>query len=212
MGGRQSGGGVVARKTDLRRSPSTPASRDAIPAYRRLGPDSGSGWESVGDGRFLLMGGRHSGRTVVARKANRRKSPSTPASRDAIPAYRRWGPDSGVGWENAGDGRRFVMDGQTLYGVATIPLIVGLIQVAKYTGLPTRLAPVLALVLGVAAGILSVCSTTAAHSAMNWPCGVVLGLSFGLAAAGFYEIGKTQVQTYQDRGTIAAPHKQIGAP
>jgi hypothetical protein len=105
------------------------------------------------------------------------------------------------------------MDGQTLYGAATIPLIVGLIQVAKYTGLPVRLAPVLALVLGIAAGILSVYSTTPAHAAVNWPAGVVLGLSFGLAAAGFYEISKTTVQTYQERGTIpATPPKQIGAP
>jgi hypothetical protein len=105
------------------------------------------------------------------------------------------------------------MDGQTLYGAATIPLIVGLIQVAKYTGLPVRLAPVLALVLGVAAGTLSVYSTTPAHAAVSWPAGVVLGLSFGLAAAGFYEISKSTVETYQDRGVIPPPPaKQIGAP
>ena len=104
-----SGRAVVARKTNPRTSPSAPASRDAIPAYRGCGGAGWrNGWEDVGDGRFLLMGGRRSRCAVVARKARPRKSPSTPASRDAIPAYRGCGgPDGGMVGRTWGMGGAF---------------------------------------------------------------------------------------------------------
>ena len=70
-------------------------------------------------------------------------------------------------------------------GVAVVPLIVGLVEVAKGLGLSGRWAPLLALGLGLAVGL-------GAHAALGVPGGAawtqatLSGLAFGLAASGLY--------------------------
>ena len=61
-----------------------------------------------------------------------------------------------------------------------VPVIIGLVAVATRVGLPTRFAPLLAVVLGV----LSM-----------WVSDVTLlqGIIFGLSSSGLYDVAKTTI-------------------
>jgi len=62
---------------------------------------------------------------------------------------------------------------------AIVGLIMALVQLAKETGLPARFAPLLALVLGVGAGVFFVAPGDYAQ-------GVLSGVVLGLSAVGLY--------------------------
>jgi uncharacterized membrane protein YGL010W len=64
--------------------------------------------------------------------------------------------------------------------VALIPVITALVQVAKQMGMPSRYAPIPALVLGIAAGVLYV-------SPSDIGDGVLIGVVLGLSSMGAYE-------------------------
>ena len=64
--------------------------------------------------------------------------------------------------------------------VALIPVITALVQIAKQTGMPRRYSPLLAIGLGVAAGIVYVAPG-------DIPTGVLVGLVMGMSAVGVYE-------------------------
>lgn len=64
--------------------------------------------------------------------------------------------------------------------VALIPVITALVQVAKQAGMPRRVSPLLAIGLGVAAGITYVAPG-------DIPTGVLVGLVMGMSAVGVYE-------------------------
>jgi len=66
-----------------------------------------------------------------------------------------------------------------IYNVAIIPLIVGLVELAKKLGLPDKFAAVLSAVLGVVIGLVYVAPNDPAK-------GVLIGLSMGLSASGLY--------------------------
>lgn len=68
-------------------------------------------------------------------------------------------------------------------GVATVPAIVALVNLAKGLGLPARLALLLAVVLGVALNLAG--WAWADHS---WFSYANSGLLLGLAAAGLYDL------------------------
>jgi hypothetical protein len=74
----------------------------------------------------------------------------------------------------------------TLVGVAAVPLIVGLVQVAKGVGLPDRWAPVGAIVVGLA---LRIGWELTQPTPELYPA-VVGGLALGLAACGLYSGAK----------------------
>lgn len=71
------------------------------------------------------------------------------------------------------------MQGVEVYGVAIIPVIVGLIEVAKIGGLPKRYAPILAVVLGLLAGIVYL-------EPESIKGGILQGVAVGLASVGLY--------------------------
>lgn len=71
------------------------------------------------------------------------------------------------------------MQGMEIYGVAIIPVIVGLIEVAKRAGLPKRFSPILAIALGILAGIVYLESGSIKE-------GVLKGIAIGLASVGLY--------------------------
>jgi hypothetical protein len=71
------------------------------------------------------------------------------------------------------------------YGVALIPLIIGLVEVAKQVGLPSKLAPALAVLLGLGVGFVMQTSGPAESS--------LKGLMIGLSASGLYSAGKTML-------------------
>lgn len=70
------------------------------------------------------------------------------------------------------------------WGVLLVPLIVGLVEVAKRSGLPVRWAPLLAVALGLGvAGVVSY--RRELGPALLW------GLALGLAACGLYSGART---------------------
>ncbi len=74
-----------------------------------------------------------------------------------------------------------------IYDVAIIPLIVGLVELAKKLGLPDKFAAVLSAVLGVVIGLVYVAPDDPAKA-------VLVGLSMGLAASGLYSGVKNTVE------------------
>lgn len=70
-----------------------------------------------------------------------------------------------------------------IYGVILVPLILGLVEVSKRVGLPTKWSPVLAVVLGLLAGIMLLFPEDLRQ-------GVVVGLALGLSATGLYSGAK----------------------
>lgn len=68
-----------------------------------------------------------------------------------------------------------------------VPVIIGLVEVAKKAGLPTRLVPVVDLVLGVAAGLIYIAPSDPKNA-------VFYGLMMGLTAAGLFSGVKNSLQ------------------
>lgn len=67
---------------------------------------------------------------------------------------------------------------ETIAGVSAVALIVGLVQVAKRLGLPSRFAPLLSLLLGIALVSLGLKGISAAS--------IFSGLIVGLSASGLW--------------------------
>lgn len=65
-----------------------------------------------------------------------------------------------------------------IYDVALIPATMGLVDVAKRAGLPSKYAPILSLGVGIALGI--------ATSLDNLQKGIITGIAIGLSASGLY--------------------------
>jgi len=61
-----------------------------------------------------------------------------------------------------------------------IPAITGLVAVFKKIGLPSKYAPIIAIVLGIGLALLQELSVT----------GLMLGISYGLTSMGLWEVGK----------------------
>ena len=74
-----------------------------------------------------------------------------------------------------------------IYNVAIIPLIVGIVELAKKLGLPDKFAAVLSAILGVVIGLVYVAPE-------NPPKAILVGLSMGLAASGLYSGVKNTVE------------------
>ncbi|HLS36340.1 MAG TPA: hypothetical protein VK061_08895 [Bacillota bacterium] len=70
-----------------------------------------------------------------------------------------------------------------VYGVAIIPLIIGLVELLKRFGLPKRVLPIASLMFGVIAGVVYI------HP-MNVKAGILVGLMLGLSASGLYSSTK----------------------
>lgn len=98
----------------------------------------------------------------------------------------------------------------TLYGIGAVPLIVALVEVIKETGLPARLAPVAALLLGIVAG--EAAQATLTHPV--WIQGGVIGVAAGLAASGIYSGVSAFVQPKETilSGTISTPVSVLSMP
>lgn len=71
---------------------------------------------------------------------------------------------------------------EIIYGIAVIPLIIGLVQALKQVGLPDQFAPLASIGLGLALAIAQILT-----GAEMTPLAVVLnGIAYGLAASGLY--------------------------
>jgi hypothetical protein len=101
----------------------------------------------------------------------------------------------------------------TLFGLTIIPAIVGLVQVAKDIGLPSRIAPAAAVVLGVLFGLAQLYATTE-----TWIPAASLGIAFGLSACGLYDTARTLIPALTGDGspspetTTHTPPTPVSAP
>lgn len=66
-----------------------------------------------------------------------------------------------------------------VYGVALIPLIMGLVELIKWFGFPKKLLPLASLIFGIVAGIVYV-------NPSDLKGGILVGLMMGLSASGLY--------------------------
>jgi hypothetical protein len=72
-----------------------------------------------------------------------------------------------------------------LYGVPVVGLVMALVKIAREVGLPTKFAPALAILLGLAGGM-----GIAYQNGNDLVAGAVIGLVIGASAAGFYDAAK----------------------
>lgn len=70
-------------------------------------------------------------------------------------------------------------------GVSIVALIIGLVKVARETGLPSKYAPALSILLGVTFGV-----SAALYASSAVYVGVIGGIAAGLGASGLYDLGK----------------------
>lgn len=66
----------------------------------------------------------------------------------------------------------------TAFDIALVPVIIGLIEIAKQVGLPAKWSPVAAIIIGIIVGCVYVADSPAE--------GILVGLTMGLAASGLY--------------------------
>ncbi|MGG4396086.1 transposase [Paenibacillus thiaminolyticus] len=71
--------------------------------------------------------------------------------------------------------------------VMIVAVIVGLVEIAKGLGLPIRLAPVLSIILGIAAGVVYLAPG-------DLKIGVMYGIICGLTSCGLYSTGKSALR------------------
>ncbi|WP_434564892.1 hypothetical protein PQ689_00285 [Thermoanaerobacterium thermosaccharolyticum] len=74
-----------------------------------------------------------------------------------------------------------------VYDVSLIPLIIGLVEVVKQIGLPKKYSALVALVFGIALGILYIAPGDTLK-------GILLGTAMGLGASGLYSTTKNTVE------------------
>lgn len=78
-----------------------------------------------------------------------------------------------------------------LYDVVILPFIIGLVQVLKKTGLPTRFVPVVSIFFGALIGVIYLSPQDIAQ-------GILVGTAIGLSASGLYSGTKTVVEKSDD--------------
>lgn len=76
-------------------------------------------------------------------------------------------------------------------GIIIGPIIVGLVEVFKRTGLPNKYAPALAVSLGLLAGISAKLGGEVDGS---WPFFITIGIMEGLVSSGLYSGVKTTLK------------------
>jgi len=88
-------------------------------------------------------------------------------------------------------------------GLPASGVIVALVEGAKRLGLPARWAPLVAVLLGLACGVLAYLGTVA-PSVHRWYEAVGGGVILGLSAAGLYSGAKATASPHKDDGMDSA--------
>lgn len=90
-----------------------------------------------------------------------------------------------------------------LFGFPLSVLIIGIVAVCRYEGLPSKWAPGLSLLLGIAGGEAAQAHIWQTHGHPDWVFGAIAGIALGLVASGLYSHTSVFVAT----GTIEKPDK-----
>lgn len=72
-------------------------------------------------------------------------------------------------------------------GMALIPMIVGIVEILKRTGVPKRLLPLSSLILGIGSGVFFLYPT-------DLKMGIFTGIILGLSASGLYSGTKNTIE------------------
>jgi hypothetical protein len=97
------------------------------------------------------------------------------------------------------------MNSQELFGIFVVPAIIGLVEVCKDLGLPTKAAPALSVLFGVLAALAQLFS-----GQWPWIQAAVCGIALGLSACGLYAGVKTVLPIPQPSNPI--PHTPNPTP
>lgn len=73
---------------------------------------------------------------------------------------------------------------ETIVTIATVPAVIALVTLAKDLGLPSKLAPLVSVLLGVGLTVLDALATTGVG---NWYQIISTGIILGLSASGLYD-------------------------
>lgn len=79
----------------------------------------------------------------------------------------------------------------TIYDVAIVPLIMGVVELLKRLGLPAKFAALASAILGIIVGLVYVSPGDVAK-------GILVGLSLGLAASGLYSGTKNTIEGFTE--------------
>lgn len=74
-----------------------------------------------------------------------------------------------------------------IYDVAIVPLILGVVELFKKLGLPTKFCALLSATLGVIIGVVYIAPSNILE-------GILIGLNLGLAASGLYSGAKNGIE------------------
>ncbi|MEW5921041.1 MAG: hypothetical protein AB1796_08915 [Bacillota bacterium] len=83
------------------------------------------------------------------------------------------------------------MDEFTIYGIALVPVITGMVQLLKMSGLPKKYTPFMSLLMGVLAGFYYLAPD-------DPPRAVFLGVIVGLSAVGLYSGTKNTMEGFRN--------------
>ena len=87
--------------------------------------------------------------------------------------------------------------------IAIAPFVVGLVEGAKVTGLPSRWATVASLAFGLIIAALFAMAGWAGLDSENWATAVLVGIASGLMAVGLYS--GVQQFTHRDDVVVTPP-------
>lgn len=79
------------------------------------------------------------------------------------------------------------MDDITVYGIALVPVVTGMVQLLKMSGLPRKYLPISSLILGIFSGYYYLAPD-------DPPRAVFLGIIVGLSAVGLYSGTKNTME------------------
>ncbi len=79
------------------------------------------------------------------------------------------------------------MDEFTIYGIALVPVVTGMVQLLKMSGLPKKYTPISSLALGILSGYYYLAPD-------DPPRAIFMGIVVGLSAVGLYSGTKNTMQ------------------
>ncbi len=85
------------------------------------------------------------------------------------------------------------MDEIAIYGMALVPIIMGLIELLKRVGIPKRLTPLFAVLIGILSGLYYISPDDPKKA-------VMLGIVLGLSSIGLYSGTKNTYEGFKENG------------
>ncbi len=87
------------------------------------------------------------------------------------------------------------MDEITVYGIALVPVVTGMVQLLKMSGLPKKYTPISSLMLGILSGYYYLAPD-------DPPKAIFMGIIVGLSAVGLYSGTKNTMQGIRDGNSL----------